>query len=164
MLLYGKSQCLSFVDARIFNLTGLIEGFESLSILIPPNELGHFTEKEFDIAYMNYIMGNDIIFSAFFKIVHSLYIGQDVFIISDDADWSENLIESLFKLIQQRYGYNGYNIKTFEDYIYAKNNDTSTFDPGYGIYNLDIDKDRYSMVSKKIAIFNNNPSLENNFI
>ena len=28
-------------------------------------------------------------------------------LVVDSADWSENIIESILKLIQQRYGYNG---------------------------------------------------------
>ena len=52
----------------------------------------------------------------------------------------------MLKLIQQRYGYNAVLITSDEDYIYAKNNCYSDFAPGYGLYNLDIDKERFTSI------------------
>lgn len=164
MLFYGNSQCVHFVDARFFNISGMVEGYENLGALIPPNTIGHLVDKDFDIAYMNYIMSNDMVFASFFKIIHCLYVGQDVYLICDDADWSENLVESILKLIQQRYGYNGHHISSFEDYLYCKNGTEDSFNPEYGIANLDIDRDRYAMISKKWAMSANNPNIEGRFI
>ena len=72
------------------------------------------------------------------SIIYNLYQGKDVFILVDD-----NLIdlnESLFKFIQQRYGYNACRINNLEDLIYAENTDFSR----EGLCNLDIDKERLS--------------------
>lgn len=156
MLMYGDS--LNIVDnARVFNLTSMKEGFERLPGLIPPNELGRFTGRDFDIIYANYIMDNDFVFYQFFQIINTLYIGQDVYIIVSSDDWSENLIESILKLIQQRYGYNGLRINCFEDYITFQNsNIDSKFNQYYGIQNLDIDKDRFAYISELIKMKSGN--------
>jgi hypothetical protein len=120
------------------------EGFTPLRLL-PPNSIGRFTDRDFDIAYMNYILGNDNVFCEFFQVIYNLYLGKDVFIIAAKEDWSENVLESLLKLIQQRYGYNATKITCEEDYIFACNSDyIPEFTPGFGTYNLDIDKERFS--------------------
>ena len=144
MLMYGKPNNIDFIDnAKIYNISGMREGFENLQILIPPNNIGMTYGRDFDINYYNYIMINNNVFIEFFRIVNDLYIGRNVYLIFDDGDWSENLCQSILKIIQQRYGYNGYLITCFNDYIYASMNDKSTFDTNYGLYNLDIDKERY---------------------
>jgi hypothetical protein len=144
MLMYGTAQ--NIVDnATVFNLSSLREGIHRLNCLIPPNSVGIFTERDFDIAYANYIMGNDIVFYQFFSIIWELYLGKNVYIAISENDWSENLVESLFKLIQQRYGYNAFYIGCPDDYIaLANSTDTGDFARGYGLFNLDQDKERYS--------------------
>ena len=145
MLMYGDAMFAT--GDIILNLTSLKEGYQRLTYLIPPNELGRFTGKDFDIVYMNYIMNNDIVFYEFFSIIYNLYLGKEVYIIVSNNDWSENLIESLAKLIQQRYGYNCTRINSMDDYIFACNSKyVSRFAPGYGILNLDTDKERYSFI------------------
>ena len=147
--MYGNSmvggQILKEGNDKVFNLSSLREDFITLRYLIPPNNIGRFTDLEFDIAYMNYIMQNDSAFMDFFRIIYELYIGNDVFIVaSSEEDWSENILESLIKLIQQRYGYNAIFVGNSEDYIYAKNHCTEDFISGYGLYNLDQDKERFA--------------------
>ena len=157
MLMYGEAYCVS--GDVVYNLTSLKEGYQRLYSLIPPNELGRFTGKEFDIAYMNYIINNDFVFFEFFQIIYNLYIGKDVYIIVSSDDWSENLVESLIKFIQQRYGYNATKISSFDDYIYSANSKyIAGFTPGYGLMNLDIDKERYSYILEAIKIRNGIPS------
>lgn len=160
MLMYGEDKpevlALKFSGPGIvFNLTSYKEGFNRLNLLVPPNELGYFTDRNFDIAYMNYIMGNDVVFCQFFWIIYNLYIGNDVFIIANPADWSENILESLLKLIQQRYGYNAVKIDSDKDYIYAMNYFNPGFAPNYGIYNLDQDKERFSYLMESYRLANN---------
>ena len=141
----------------VFNLASLKEGYSKLNLLVPPNELGRFTDRDFDIAYANYIMSNDSVFMQFFWIIYNLYIGVDVLIIiSGGSDWTENILESLLKLIQQRYGYNGTKIDSEEDYIYARNYINSDFAPGYGLYNLDMDKERFTYLVESFRLFTNN--------
>ena len=158
MLMYGPASAADIKfggKGVMYNLSSMREGFISLQALIPPNTIGRLTDREFDIAYANYIMSNDTLFCIFFQIVYNLYIGKDVFIIISTEDWSENLLESLLKLIQQRYGYNGVLINTEADYLYATNSMNFGFAPGYGIYNLDQDKERFTTLIEQYRIANN---------
>ena len=153
MLIYGKNP-VDYIDKTVvYNFSGLKEGYYNLSKLIPPNSLGRSTERDFDIAYMNYILASDEVFCEFFQIIYNLYIGNDVFIIKNDEDWSENIFESLIKLIQQRYGYNAIRVENDEDYIYSKNNCFTDFAPGYGLYNLDCDRERFISLVEKYRQF-----------
>ena len=164
MLMFGYDRDdilnISFAGTGIiYNLASMKEGFIKLHKLLPPNSLGRFTDRDFDIAYANYIMMNDEVFCEFFQIIYNLYIGKDVLIIySQGEDWAENVLESLLKLIQQRYGYNSVRIDSDEDYIYARNKCNFSFAPGYGLYNLDIDKERFSvmMESYRLSTINDN--------
>ena len=167
MLMYGPTSCLQYIDVssfKVYNLTGMVEGFDSIQALIPPNELGRFDSYEFDVNYYNYIIQNNAMFVTFFRIIQSLYIGQNVYIISDEADWCENLIESILKIIQQRYGYNGYCVKNNEDIMFAIQRDNSTFDSTYGLANLDQDKLRYQYIVKQMEIMNPRARLEDFYI
>ena len=150
MLMFGDASAAQSIDfvgqGKVFNLSSMVEGFVTLRYLIPPNNIGRFTDREFDIAYMNYVLGNDNVFMDFFQIIYELYIGHDVFIVAAKEDWSENILESLLKLIQQRYGYNSVFIGSEADYIYARNFATGEFVQGYGLFNLDQDKERFSFL------------------
>lgn len=166
MLMYGVGRDdilgIKFAgEGVIYNLTSLREGFNSLYLLIPPNDIGRFTDRDFDIAYANYIMNNDNVFCEFFQIIYNLYIGKDVFIIVSEENWSENILESLLKLIQQRYGYNAVRIDSDDDYIFARNNMTFDFAYGYGLYNLDQDKERFTYLIENFRIHNNGSMLYN---
>lgn len=158
MLMYGPASAADIKfggKGVMYNLSSMREGFISLQALIPPNTIGRLTDREFDIAYANYIMSNDTLFCIFFQIIYNLYIGKDVFIIVSTEDWSENLLESLLKLIQQRYGYNAVLINTEADYLYATTSMNFGFAPGYGIYNLDQDKERFTTLIEQYRIANN---------
>lgn len=157
MLYYGESYNKVFLreDIIIFSLTSYDESLYRLNLLIPPRELGKYLGKDFDIIYMNYIFSNDVVFSEFFTIIFNLYCGKDVFIAASENDWSENLVQSLMKLIQQRYGYNGIHISSEFDYIYAETNFVCDFNQGYGLINLDQDKARYNYIRENERIQNN---------
>lgn len=158
MLMYGPASAADIKfggKGVMYNLSSMREGFISLQALIPPNTIGRLTDREFDIAYANYIMSNDTLFCIFFQIIYNLYIGKDVFIIVSTEDWSENLLESLLKLIQQRYGYNAVLINTEADYLYAVTSMNFEFAPGYGIFNLDQDKERFTTLIEQYRIANN---------
>lgn len=148
MLYYGGGMYIPD-NCKVFNLNSLREGYQSFRFLIPPNSLGNFVDRDFDILYYNYIFNNDNVFTEFFGIIYELYINNDIFILVDEnMDWSENIAESLWKVIQQRYGYNAIRINNSDDYIYAVNSSYSLpqFNPYWGIYNLDLDKQRYSEI------------------
>lgn len=147
--MYGNSFNVDYVEAnKVYNLTSMREGFENLQILIPPHMIGKTYDREFDIAYCQYIMMNDNVFVEFFRIIQNLYCGLNVYLMISDDEWSENLCQSLLKLIQQRYGYNGYQITVPDDYIDAAMRDETDFDKSYGTINLDQDKLRYEAIVK----------------
>lgn len=153
MLMYGDVFNLPPIDI-VYNLTSMREGFNKLNLLIPPLELGRFTGKDFDIAYADYIMNNDVVFMQFFDIIWHLYLGHDVYILISKDDWAENLTESLMKLIQQRYGINGIEINSEEDLFYYSNKGiVSDFVPSL-LPNLDIDKDRFAMIIESNKVTN----------
>lgn len=147
--MYGNSSNIVGTGS-IYNITSLKEGFQRLPALIPPIDFKlRYIDRDFDMAYAQYIMNNDYVFCQFFAIIFDLYLGKDVYLMMDTSeDWSENIVESLLKLIQQRYGYNAYRIDSYDDYQFAYANNISEFDKGYGLMNLDQDKERYTMISE----------------
>lgn len=151
MLIYGPSEITSFVneDTIIFNVTSLNERYNRLSYLVPANDfVVRLSEKSFDLSYADYILTNDFAFTNMFSIVNFLYLGRDVLLLFSDFNYSNDLAQSLLKLIQQRYGYNGYKINTIEDYEFALNSiHNGEFNPDYGLANLDIDKERFAYIT-----------------
>lgn len=162
MLMYGNS--MNIIDTGVvYNLTSMREGLYNLSTLIPPNEIGRFEGRDFDLAYANYILMNDFVFVEFFGIIYALYNNADVYIVISEDDWSENLVESLFKLIQQRYGYNGVKINSFDDYLFLVNSSNSGEFSSFDFYirNLDEDKERYSLLTTVLRIRNGENVIKN---
>ena len=159
MLMYGTSMNV-VKDAMVYNLASLNMNYPRLPYLIPPNSIGKTSGRDFDLAYMHYIMDNDLVFKQFFDIVYLLYIGHDVYLITSEEEWAENLTESLLKLIQQRYGYNSCRINSPEDYIHFSNTSGFfEFNPYFGIQNLDTDKERYTYIVEKFRLSNQGPLL-----
>ena len=146
MLMYGPSSCMNirFAGQGIeYNFTSFKEGGVRLNYLLP-NIQQISDDFEFDFAYAQYLMTNDQVFVEFFQIIYNLYLGKDVFIaVEPNENWAENVLESLLKFIQERYGYNAIKIESEEDYLFARNNFNSDFNPEFGLYNLDVDKERF---------------------
>jgi hypothetical protein len=153
MLFYGNGTYIP-EDCKVCNLNSMREGYLRLNYLLPPNSLGFYIDRDFDIAYFNYIFQNDNVFMEFFGIIYELYINNNMFIVVDESeDWSENIAESLFKAIQQRYGYNAYRVNSQQDYLWIMDSSSPPqFNPEWGIYNLDIDKDRYTVLVETARI------------
>lgn len=146
MLMYGYAENIPDTDNTIvFNLASMKEGYQRLAELVPPNNIGRLDGRDFDIFYAEYIMSCEPAFYKMFTVVFELFQSHDVYLIINEFEWCDNLVQSLFKFIQTRYGYNGVRINNMEDYIYYKNNDIFKFNPDYGLYNFDLDKERYSM-------------------
>lgn len=143
MLMYGTSQNIPDIEnLRVFNLTGYTMDYQVLNLLVPGSQFVRLDSKEFDMMYYEYIFNNDEAFLQFFVIIQQLYTGKSVYIISNEEDWCENLVESLLKVIQQRYGYNAVYITCEDDFLQASNM-LFDFEP-FGLVNLDVDKYRYS--------------------
>lgn len=137
-------------NTKIYNLTSLAERYAPYRIpLVPPNSLGSMNEYEFDVNYMHWVLDNDSNFTTFMTLIVDLFNGIDIFIVVSEDDWSQIITESLLKLIQQRYGINAAFINNTEDIFYAEE---SNFAEGYGIYNLDIDVERYDKIYQEYKI------------
>lgn len=151
MLYYGDISNLSYIPLDktvVYNITSYNENLTRLNLLPPIDKRLYLDNgRDFDMLYAQWIFSDEIAFMNFFAIVYNLFMNKDVFLVisSGEEDWSENIIESLLKLIQQRYGYNGTLITDFESYIYASNYINSCFDPCC-LGNLDLDKNRYLML------------------
>lgn len=124
----------------VFNLSSLREGYKRVD-LFPPF-LKEYSDKEFDMNYANYILNTEKIFFEFMKkiIMPLYYDNKSVYILISKGNVFDELTESLQKFIQQRYGLISNNINDAEDYEYLEDADFSIL----GLYNLDIDKEKYS--------------------
>lgn len=148
MLMYGDARAADLVadntDTMVYNITSLNERYRNARLdLLPPNSLGANSEYDYDIKYMEWVFANDAVFMNFMKIILDLYNGLNVFLVITHEDWADMMLESLLKLIQQRYGYNSISIDNPEDIFYAE--DTG-FNPEYGLINLDQDLARYQYI------------------
>lgn len=136
----------------LFNLSSFREGLPDLGIL-PTNEVmaTMFSQdqntKVLDDNLFNYIYYNDEIFYNFFsKIMYPFYSGLDILIAVSVEEPFSSLTESIIKIIQQRYGYNCAFINYPEDLMYLQDSKDATMNL-LGVYNFDIDKQRYITVS-----------------
>ena len=125
----------------IINMSSATIGFTLFDRLMPLVTIDP-ESKDFDLMYMNYLLSDDIAFSQLMMIIYNLYIGVDVLIMIGETDIKYMVAESLLKFIQQRYGYNGYIINEASDVEFL-NEGSFTIQ---GLYNLDIDKERYSPI------------------
>jgi len=148
--LYGDAANIQ-PDCVVINFNSLIEGFPSANLL-PPNNLGAISEYDFDVKYMNWILCNDTNFINFMNIIMEIYYGRNIYLIINKDEWGTVLIESLLKLIQQRYGINATFINSPEDIYYAPD---SEFNSYYGINNFDQDKERYVYLYEQIKVMQN---------
>lgn len=148
MLMYGDAfmanNIVPLVDKMVvYNLSSLNERFPRIN-LIPPNTLGTNFDLAFDINYANWILCNEPVFNEYMKIISALNTGYNVYIVISKEDWSINLVESLTKLIQERYGITSIFIESYEDYLCANDSEASE---GMGLYNLQQDMERYSYMN-----------------
>lgn len=125
----------------IINMSSATIGFTLFDRLMPLVTIDP-ESKDFDLMYMNYLLSDEIAFSQLMMIIYNLYIGVDVLIMIGETDIKYMVAESLLKFIQQRYGYNGYIINEASDVEFL-NEGSFTIQ---GLYNLDIDKERYSPI------------------
>lgn len=146
MLVFGPYSCTKKMydlnqSTIFFNLTSLKEGFERLNLIPPSIQNMYLNDKNFDLLYANYILQNDAVFYEMMKIVYSIYSGNTVYILtSTDLQECDFVAESLQKFIQSRYGIISNNVNSEEDLDFLSECNFSM----NGLYNLDIDKERFA--------------------
>lgn len=135
-------------QVALFNLSSYFnDGFRLNALMpsveyIPENILaGDCSSPEFDTAYWNYIFNNAEPFCQLMDIVRPVYDAANTFIqilVNNTSQFSNEITESLCKLIQQRYGYNAAIANEFEDLWYIEE---STFSiPGLFAFDQDIQR------------------------
>lgn len=143
MLLVGELEYIPDIPLHILNLSSYKEGIEKLNLLPPTNGTLPFKdEKEFDIAYANYIMANDFTFMELMKIIIPIYEGKDVYIVVSRSPYFDMITESLTKFIQVRYSIISQYVYDFNDLEFIDMD--LSFANIQGLYNLDVDKERFS--------------------
>lgn len=90
----------------IVNLSSANMKISSSTLFYVPSS--NMETNMYDIEYANYIFNNTQQRIEFLNIVYNLQIGNDVLIMIGNYPGMYEMGESLLKLIQSRYGYNGY--------------------------------------------------------
>lgn len=150
MLIVGDYRLIPVVQINnfnVYNLSGLVEGYQRLFNLIPPDmaSVDFMDENVFDSQYYNYIFNNDTVFFDFMQVIMDLYYGENVFIlVTQDDGYFDKITESLLRIIYTRYGYVSYTLNDPEDFTDDMLISDQTGFSIPGLQCLDVDKDRYS--------------------
>lgn len=144
MLIFGDPKCiptlkLYFSDFKIVNFNCCVLGYPNANLLPIKVPVEKYNDQDFDNAYANYIMSDDNVFVSFFNLIIELHMGNNIFLMSNNADLNINLPESLMKFIQYRYGFNGCICEEPEDLFYAKESSFTI----EGLFNFDSDRAIY---------------------
>ena len=152
MLVFGTLDILQQMENkskfRIYNMGCPVEMGINVMHLIP--SLRTINEKDFDIQYANMLIGNNNLFITYMQIIFDIYLGNDVFVLvfNGSGDYTDLVLESLIKFIQQRYGIISNSISSIEDVNTLVESEFTVA----GLYNLDIDKHRYTILTTDFSI------------
>ena len=133
---------------RVMNLSSLYSGYEDATCLctnmhqidtggMPINVF--INTVDFDIMYASVLLQTDHMFETLIKITASSYFGFTVILLVYREPYRDAIMESIIKLIQQRYGYGCWIVNAPEDIECLSE---PTFTPN-GIITLDSDVKRY---------------------
>lgn len=144
-LIITNNKCLQYLDLRkavVLNFSSYTEGVERIEII--PSVYGYDrTSVEFDRYLFSYIYDNDNIFMEFSKIFMSLYYDKDVVLLATrDEGIFDDILESLLKLVQQRFGVTASFVEDINDVDCIEESEFSI----QGLYNLDMDKERFMLL------------------
>lgn len=139
-------------DIKVFNFCSLLEGYDRCDIL-PMGDVKYVEDSTaYDISYANFLMMNDRAFMEFFKVIELVYEGNNVCMLVEFSEDFDFITEAFTKFIQQRYGLKVFYVKETDDLelLVEEGNDFNIT----GVYNLDIDKERYAELVVKLGIQN----------
>lgn len=153
MILFGTTNVLPYVSNEkflIYNLSSYTELYERI-YLLPQDDMSEYfnDEKTFDLLYADYILRDDFTFMELMKIMIPIYEGKDVLLLISEQ--FENITESLMKFINGRYGIIPYIVNEEEDLEFLSESNFTI----NGLYNLDIDKNRFSRIYASANIKDN---------
>ena len=132
----------------IYNLSSFYNGYDNVQNLAVRLSLLNNSQMsmrefiytvEFDILYANYILNNTASFCDLMKIMINASCGRNIVILVHHDEYRDAISESLIKLIQERYGYNCWEIDDVDDLESA----SESFFSAQGIMNLDFDKNKF---------------------
>lgn len=131
-------------QVKIFNLSSYYSGYIDVSNLMyfmKPNTpmIDFVNEVQFDIEYASYIFNDPSNFTSFMKIMSSSFEGDICIVMVYREPYRDAVMESLIKLIQQRYAYNCWIIEALEDIDLLNDNGYDTI----GLMTLFQDIQRY---------------------
>ena len=144
-----------FNRAVIFNLSSYYSGYNNITNLITMANMSNTSEyliaqyvdmPEFDINYMNYVFNNKDLFNSILSIVHCATDGNNAIVLVKHDPFRDAIMESIIKLIQQRYGYQCWVVDSVDDLSCLSE---PTFTP-YGLMNLDEDLKRFNFKYENI--------------
>jgi hypothetical protein len=111
-------------DPVILNLSSFYSGYINITHLIakisPINNTGlpmpeFVNSVEFDMQYASAVLNDPELFGSLINIMLRAYEGYLVCVLVQRDHYRDAIMESLIKLIQQRYGYNCWIIEDEED-------------------------------------------------
>ena len=151
-------------DVVILNLSSYYSGFINITNLItkisPINNtmmlMPEFVNSiEFDMQYASAVLNNPELFSCLINIMLRAYEGYLVCILVERDPYRDAVMESLIKLIQQRYGYNCWIIDDFDDIeVMSEQMLTSN-----GLLTLDYDIKQFNQMYSKGIVENILPNI-----
>ena len=136
---------------KVYNLSSLYSGYDSITSLITGlhewsangvNVPEALARPEIDIAYWELIMKNNKMFNDLMKLVLNSFEGFVCMVLVKHDEYRDAVLESIIKLIQQRYGFTPWVIQDEGDIEVLE-------EPEYtaqGLVTLDEDRKRYHMM------------------
>ena len=134
------------------NFMNIVQLGENLN-LFPPGQMLQFMNGinngietvEFDRLYAEYLLGDNVAFVNFMKILMAEYFHTQVFVLYDDTNpVIEGLVESIIKLIQARYGTNPVVVHAPEDLYFLPDEEGMSRD---GVQTFMGDKERFTLLT-----------------
>ena len=136
---------------RIYNLSSLYSGYDSITSLITGlhewaangiNVPAALDKPEIDVEYWNLIMQRPNMFNDLMKLVLNSFEGYVCMVLVHHDNYRDAVLESIIKLIQQRYGFTPWIVQDEEDISVIE-------EPEYtaqGLVTLDEDRKRYHIM------------------
>lgn len=133
-----------FFKCNFMNLCALgtsVNGIWPINTIFQAAEVGSI---EFDRSYYNYLINCNEAFVSFMLIIMGDYFNDGTFVLTDlNNELVYNMVDSIVKIIQIRYGLNCSIIQTEEDLNYISESEMS--EEGYRQFM--IDKERYTYLT-----------------
>ena len=114
----------------IFNLSSLYSGYINITNLLtsinymtqPGMYNDYINSVEFDIQYSTTIFNTPQLFHSLMQIMYCVYNNINAYVLIQRDPYRDSIMESIIKLIQQRYGYLCWLIEDIDDIEDLNNN------------------------------------------